>query len=99
LVNVSTELYFNQNLISQDLYCEIVPYIENVDYSKLTIDDDIDNLGAPTYVGGRTMTVKNITATSRGIYIYGYGENKDLSLIGLTYEVFKNLIDRLKQLI
>ena len=95
----STELYFNQNTTYQDVDNIIIPYMENIDYSELTIDDSIDNLGVPTYVEGRTTKLED-TGTSLGAVMFGYVyvyddytfmfnfmyyDNTGLSIIGFTY--------------
>lgn len=55
----STEFYFEGVSVGEKLSDVVVPCMENVDYSKLTIDDIIDNLGVPTYVGGRETKLED----------------------------------------
>lgn len=95
----TSEVYFSQNSIYQDKDNVIVPYMENVDYSKLTIDDIIDHLGAPTYVEGRVEKL-DASDTSSGstsfsyLYVYDdyvfkfnfmYNERTGCSVVGLIY--------------
>lgn len=95
----STELYFDQTTIYQDQGNLVVPYMENVDYSDMTIDDIIDTLGVPTYVEGRTSKLEDAgkwfgSTTFNYIYVYDdytfrfsfmYYDNTGFSIIGITY--------------
>ncbi len=92
----STEVFFNQATIYQDESNVIVPYIENMDYSKMTIDDIIDTLGVPTYVEGRTEKLEEDVESEMFNYVYVYDDytfifnfmyfdNTGISITGLRY--------------
>jgi len=95
----STELYFNQATIYQDQDNLIIPQMENINYSNMTIDDIIDTLGAPTYVEGRRTKLedneKSFGATLFS-YVYVYDDyafifefmhydDAGISITGITY--------------
>lgn len=95
----STELYFSQTTIYQDSGNLVVPYMENVDYSDMTIDDIIDTLGVPTYVEGRASKLEDAgksfgSTTFNYIYVYDdytfkfnfmHYDNTGFSITGITY--------------
>lgn len=95
----ATEVYFTQTTVAQDTENIIVPYMEGVNLDTISIDDLIDSLGVPTYVGGRAASLEN-TPDSLGskvfVYVYAYDDyifkfkfvcdgNTDIYISSFTY--------------
>lgn len=95
----NTELYFDQPTIKHDQGNLVIPYMENVNYSDMTIDDIIDTLGVPTYVEGRSSKLEDAgksfgSTTFNYIYVYDdytfkfnfmHYDNTGFSITGITY--------------
>lgn len=94
-----TEMYFCQRTTINDVENVVVPYMEGVEYSKLTIDDIIDHLGAPTYVEQRETELEDSgevfgAITFNYVYVYDdytfifdfiYYENTGITVTDLAY--------------
>lgn len=80
IINETTgELYFDQSTTNQGTEDIIVPYLGNIDLNNLTVDDIINTLGVPTYVGERKTKLENtktgLFGTLTYSYVYDFGDD------------------------
>ncbi len=70
-----TELSYYAGTYGENVKNLIVPYMGNIDYANMTIDDVIYHLGVPTYVGGRDTSLEEYGDELLFLsYIYAYDE-------------------------
>ncbi len=80
IMNETTgELYFDQSTTNNGTEDIIVPDMGNIDLNKLTVDDIINTLGVPTYVGERKTKLENaktgLFGTLTYSYVYDFGDD------------------------
>ena len=84
--NDNDEIYYDNSTIYKNTKNVIVPYIKNVDIDNLTLDDIINSLGVPTYVGERISKLEKVEKTFGLTYFsYIYDYNDDIFKFEITY--------------